>query len=57
MNAKKMFQEQSDDNCNTLPSSLHADLQALALEEQTDLVEMLSQWVKLARHRRAWMRG
>jgi hypothetical protein len=40
-----------------LPASLHADLQSLATEEQTDLVEMLSQWVKLARQRRAWIRG
>jgi len=40
-----------------LPASLHADLQALALEEQTDLVEMLAQRVKLTRQRRGWVRG
>ena len=40
-----------------LPASLHADLQALAVEEQTNLVEMLAQRVKLTRQRRGWVRG
>ncbi len=39
-----------------LSASLHADLQALAMEEQTDLVEMLAQWVKLTRQRPAFVR-
>lgn len=40
-----------------LPASLYADLQALALEEQMDMVEMLSQWVELARQSRSWLHG
>jgi hypothetical protein len=39
-----------------LPAALHEDLQSLATEEQTDVVEMLSQWVRLTRQRRGWLR-
>ena len=36
-----------------LPSSLHTDLQALAAEQDSDLVAMLSLWV---RQRQSWLR-
>ncbi len=38
-----------------LPASLHAELQALAADEQTDLVEMISRLVAMASQRRAWL--
>jgi len=40
-----------------LPSALYTDLQALAAEEDGDLVALLSQWVKQARQRQSWLRG
>ncbi len=36
-----------------LPGSLYSDLQALALEEDADLVTLLSRWVK---QRQSWLR-
>ena len=38
-----------------LPASLHAELQALAADEQTDLVGVISRLVAMARQRRAWL--
>lgn len=39
-----------------LPRSLYMDLQALAEEEDEDLVALLSQWVQQAHQRQAWLR-
>jgi hypothetical protein len=39
-----------------LPASLYAELQALATDEQTDLVEVIACLVAMARQRRAWLR-
>jgi hypothetical protein len=39
-----------------LPASLHAELQALAADEQTDLVGVIGRLVALASQRRAWRR-
>ncbi len=38
-----------------LPAGLYADLQTLAQEEQAEPVAILSQLVKAARQRRAWL--
>jgi hypothetical protein len=40
-----------------LPARLYTDLQALATEEQIDLVEMLTRWAGHAQPRRDWIRG
>jgi hypothetical protein len=40
-----------------LPVWLYADLQALADEEQLNLVEMLTRLAKQASQHRAWVRG
>jgi hypothetical protein len=39
-----------------LPASLHDELQALAADEQTDLVELISHLVSMASQRRGWLR-
>ena len=39
-----------------LPASLHDELQALAADEQTDLVELISHLVSAASQRRGWLR-
>ena len=39
-----------------LPQWLYADLQSLAKEEQTDLIEMLARLIKMAYKRHAWRR-
>jgi hypothetical protein len=39
-----------------LPASLYAELQALATDERTDPVEIISRLVKMASQRRAWLR-
>jgi 16S rRNA G1207 methylase RsmC len=38
-----------------LPSGLYSELQALAQEEQTEPVALLSQLIMTARQRRAWL--
>jgi hypothetical protein len=40
-----------------LPSSLYTDLQALATEQDVDLITMLNQWVKQVRQQQGWLRG
>jgi len=40
-----------------LPISLHTDLQALAEEQDKDLITLLSRWVERARQRQGWLRG
>jgi len=37
-----------------IPQSIYTELQLLAQEEQLDLIELLSQWVKSARQHHAW---
>ena len=39
-----------------LPASLHDELQALAADEQTDLVEVIRRLVVVASQRRGWLR-
>jgi hypothetical protein len=39
-----------------LPASLYAELQTLAADEQTDLVEVIRRLVAMANQRRAWRR-
>lgn len=39
-----------------LPASLYAELQTLAADEQTDLVEVIRRLVAIANQRRAWRR-
>jgi hypothetical protein len=39
-----------------LPASLHAELQALATEEQMDPIEVISHLVAMASQRRTWLR-
>lgn len=39
-----------------LPASLHDELQALAADEQTDLVELISHLLSMASQRRHWLR-
>ncbi len=39
-----------------LPSDLYEELQALAKEEDEDLVEMLTRWVEQARQEQRWGR-
>jgi len=39
-----------------LPASLHDDLQALAEDEQTDVVEVIGRLLALASQRRRWLR-
>jgi predicted transcriptional regulator len=38
-----------------LPAGLYADLQTLAQEEQAEPIAILSQLIKTARQRRAWL--
>lgn len=40
-----------------LPAELYADLQALATEDQVDVVEMLTRWARLAHQRHTWIQG
>jgi hypothetical protein len=39
-----------------LPASLYAELQSLAADEQTDLVELIRHLVDMASQRRGWLR-
>jgi hypothetical protein len=39
-----------------LPANLHDELQALASDEQTDLVKLISHLVSMASQRRSWLR-
>ncbi len=39
-----------------LPTQVYADLQSLALDQQTDPAEMVARLIATARQRRAWLR-
>jgi hypothetical protein len=39
-----------------LPASLHEELQALAADEQTDMVEIIRRLVNMAGQQRGWLR-
>ena len=39
-----------------IPQNIYTELQTLAQEEDLDLVELLTRWVRLAQQQRTWQR-